>query len=172
MALGLLTACLLGNSGLLVSITATTLRQGGAIDRHDRRLSRAGAVDGRCGHGPRIGGGPGFGIGPSRYRRHPLIAGLFGFVTGSGNATNALLMTSQIGLAAQHGLSALWIASIVNVAAGALTMLSPARVAMARALAGERGGEGKVYAKAWGFGAIPIAILAALCGALLLASRV
>lgn len=39
-------------------------------------------------------------------------------------------MTSQLGLASTTGVAAVWIAALQNTAAAALTMLSPARVAM------------------------------------------
>ena len=95
------------------------------------------------------------------------LAGVFGFVTGSSNATNALIMSSQVSLSVQYGLSALWIAAIQNVAAAALTMLSPARVSMGCALAGDNRLEGQVYARAWILGVPPIVILTVLCGVLL-----
>lgn len=97
----------------------------------------------------------------------PVLAGVFGWVTGSGNATNALLMTSQVQLATTYELSVPWIAAMQNVAAASLTMLSPARVAMACALVGQRGMEGAVYAKAWPLGLVPIILLIAFCCLLL-----
>ena len=98
----------------------------------------------------------------------PLLAGTFGFMTGSGNATNALLMTSQIALAEQYRISPLWVGALQNVAASALTMLSPVRVSMGCALAGDRALESRVYRQAWRLGAVPIVILTLICAGLLL----
>lgn len=89
----------------------------------------------------------------------PVLAGIFGFMTGSGNASNGLLMQAQVSLGRETHLEIAWIAAIQNTAAAALTMLSPARVAMGCAIAGVPHLERTVYAHAWPFGAIAMAIL-------------
>lgn len=89
----------------------------------------------------------------------PLLAGLFGFLTGSGNATNGLLMTAQAALARSAHLSVPWLAALQNVAAAALTMLSPIRLAFGCALAGDPDLQSGVYRRAWSLGAIPLLIL-------------
>ncbi|WP_197521031.1 L-lactate permease [Bradyrhizobium icense] len=99
----------------------------------------------------------------------PLLAGLFGFITGSGSASNGLLMPAQISLAREAYLDPGWIAAIQNVGAAALTMLSPARVATCCVLAGVPHLERRVYAGAWPFGGIVVAILVGVCAIMLVA---
>jgi lactate permease len=89
----------------------------------------------------------------------PVLAGLFGFMTGSGNASNGLLMQTQVSLGREAHLEIAWIAAIQNTAAAALTMLSPARVSMGCAIAGVPHLERSVYTRAWPFGAVALAIL-------------
>lgn len=97
----------------------------------------------------------------------PLLAGTFGALTGSGNATNGLLMASQASLAADGRIPLAWIAALQNTAAAALTMLSPARVATGCALMGSRDLEREVYRQAWPLGAAALGVLL-LCAAVLL----
>lgn len=100
----------------------------------------------------------------------PLLAGAFGLLTGSGNASNGLLMASQVGLA-DGGVPAPWIAALQNTAACALTMLSPARVAMGCALAGGgRAMEREVYRRAWPLGAAALLVLTAVAVCFVFAS--
>lgn len=100
----------------------------------------------------------------------PALAGAFGLMTGSGNASNGLLMASQVGLAG-GGVGAPWIAALQNTAACALTMLSPARVAMGCALAGRREMERDVYRRAWPLGALAFLVLTTAAVGLVLFSH-
>jgi lactate permease len=97
----------------------------------------------------------------------PVLAGVFGFMTGSGNASNGLLMQTQVSLGHEAHLEIAWIAAIQNTSAAALTMLSPARVAMGCAIAGVPHLERSVYACAWLFGAVALVILVGASGLLL-----
>ena len=106
-------------------------------------------------------------LGPLAVLATPLFAGLFGFLTGSSNATNGLLMPAQIALARDAALSLPWLGAIQNVTAAALTMLSPVRVAVGCALVGRPDLERAVYVKAWPLGAVPLAILTAAAALLL-----
>jgi lactate permease len=89
----------------------------------------------------------------------PLIAGLFGFLTSSGNATNGLLMASQASLAAAAHLNLAWVAAVQNTAAAALTMISPVRIAMGCALVGQPALARLVTASAWPLAASSLAVL-------------
>ncbi|MBA2674523.1 L-lactate permease, partial [Ramlibacter sp.] len=109
-------------------------------------------------------------LGPFAVIATPLLAGTFGAVTGSSNATNGLLMASQVALAADGRIPLAWIAALQNSAAAALTMLSPARVATGCALAGQRDLEREVYRRAWPLGAAALAVLVACAVGLLLAT--
>ena len=77
-----------------------------------------------------LAGGLGQALGPFAIIATPALAGAFGFLTGSSNASNGLLMASQVSLAASGVAPAAWIAALQNGASAALTMLSPARIAM------------------------------------------
>ncbi len=168
LAVGLLYLLLLRRAGAVPRIAATTWRQGWrAIVTIGSFLVMA-QVMADSGTAQSLADGLVLALGAGALVATPLLAGVFGFVTGSSNATNALLMTSQVNLSAQHGVSPLWIAAIQNVAAAALTMLSPARVSMGCALTGEKKLEGQIYARAWSLGIVPILLLMLLCGALLL----
>jgi lactate permease len=105
-------------------------------------------------------------LGPAAVLATPLFAGLFGFLTSSGSATNGLLMPAQAALAQETGLSLPWLAAVQNVAAAALTMLSPVRVAMGCALVGRPDLEPAVYARAWPLGAVSLIILVTAAGLL------
>ena len=106
-------------------------------------------------------------LGPFAVLATPLFAGVFGFLTGSSNASNGLLMPAQIALARDAALSLPWLGAIQNTAAAALTMLSPVRVAVGCALVGKPELERTVYARGWPLGAVPLAILAAAAALLL-----
>jgi lactate permease len=99
----------------------------------------------------------------------PVLAGLFGFITGSGSASNGLLMPAQMALAREALLDTGWIAAIQNVGAAALTMLSPARVTTSCMLAGIPHLERRVYAGAWPFGIVAVTILVGVCAVMLVA---
>ena len=110
------------------------------------------------------------GLGPLAVLATPLLGATFGFLTGSSNAANGLLMPSQAALAAANQLSVAWVAALQNTAAAALTMLSPVRVAMGCALAGSPNLERTAYARAWPLGAAAIAVLTTAAGLLLILS--
>jgi lactate permease len=107
-------------------------------------------------------------LGPLAILATPLLGATFGFLTGSSNAANGLLMPSQAALALDNQFSVVWVAALQNTAAAALTMLSPVRVAMGCALAGSPGLERSVYARAWPLGASAIVILTIAAALLLL----
>ncbi len=96
----------------------------------------------------------------------PVLAGTLGFLTGSSNATNGLLMSSQASLVGSH-ISLASIAALQNTAAAAMTMLSPARVAMGCALVGRADLELAVYRRAWPLGASALITLLCIAAALL-----
>jgi lactate permease len=98
-------------------------------------------------------------LGPVAALATPLFAGLFGFLTGSSNAANGLLMPAQIALAKEASLSLPWLAAVQNTTSAALTMLSPVRVAVGCTLVGEPKLERAVYFRAWPLGIVPLAIL-------------
>ncbi len=105
-------------------------------------------------------------LGSSASLAVPVLAGLFGFLTGSGNAANGLLMQAQISLAREMDISPLWVAAVQNTAAAALTMHSPARVAMGCTIAGVPHLERAVYARTWVFGGVALAILVSISAVL------
>jgi lactate permease len=106
-------------------------------------------------------------LGQSAILMTPLLAGMLGFLTGSSNAANGLLMPSQVNLATNNT-QLLWVAAIQNTAAAALTMLSPARIAMGCALVGTPDLERSLYAQVWPLGAVAIAALSFAAAMLLL----
>jgi lactate permease len=97
----------------------------------------------------------------------PLLGAIFGFLAGSANAANGLLMPSQAALAGANHSGVVWVAALQNTAAAALSMLSPVRVAMGCALAGNPGLERAVYARAWHLGAIAVVLLTIAAGFLI-----
>ncbi|MCP3471070.1 hypothetical protein NLM33_12110 [Bradyrhizobium sp. CCGUVB1N3] len=105
-------------------------------------------------------------LGPWAVLAVPLIAGALGFLTGSSNAANGLLMPSQTSLAGSH-VSLGSIAALQNTAAAAMTMLSPARVAMGCALVGRTDLELAVYRLAWPLAASALIALSCIAIALL-----
>lgn len=88
----------------------------------------------------------------------PVLAGAFGLLTGSGNATNGLLMPSQRTLANLTGVNLPWLAAVQNTTACALTMLSPVRVGIGCTLGGKPRHEREVYGSAWALGALVLLI--------------
>lgn len=110
-------------------------------------------------------------LGPAAPLAVPLLAGLFGYLTSSGNAANGLLMPSQAALAAASRVDLPWLAAVQNTAAAALTMLSPVRVAMGCALAGDPGLERATYARAWPLGAAALLVLTAAAAIIVMAGR-
>ncbi|WP_375413558.1 L-lactate permease [uncultured Bradyrhizobium sp.] len=106
-------------------------------------------------------------LGPFAVLATPLFAGLFGFLTGSSNASNGLLMPAQIALAKEAALSLPWLGAIQNTTSAALTMLSPVRVAVGCALVGDPKLDRTVYLRAWPLGLVPLVILTAATALLL-----
>lgn len=166
--MALLTVTVLRQARTLPRLVATTWRQGWVAVATIAPFLVMAQIMAESGTAQSLAEGLALSLGAGAILATPLLAGVFGLVTGSGNATNALLMTSQVALSAQHGASVHWTAAVQNVAAAALTMLSPARVSMACALAGQKRLEGQVYSRAWSLGAVPILLLTLLCAALLL----
>jgi lactate permease len=68
-------------------------------------------------------------------------------------------MPAQAALAQWGQLSLPWLAALQNVAAAALTMLSPVRVAVGCSLVGRVGLEQQLYSRAWPLGIVPLLIL-------------
>jgi lactate permease len=111
-------------------------------------------------------------LGPGAALATPLFAGLFGFLTSSSSTANGLLMPAQAALAQSEHFSLAWLAAVQNVAAAAMTMLSPVRVAVGCSLAGDAKLERPVYARAWPLGLIPMCILLAAAALLILGSHI
>jgi len=86
----------------------------------------------------------------------PLIGGLGGFLVGSNAASTGMMMPIQIALGIDN---ALWPAALQNASASNFTLLSPARVGMAVALARLPGAEAALYRQAWPIGAMLIGLL-------------
>jgi len=86
----------------------------------------------------------------------PLFAAVGGFLTGSGSASNAMLMPMQIALAAEAHVDPSWMAAVQNAVTTNLTMLSPIRVSMGAAILALAKGDGAVYRAAWPLALPPI----------------
>ncbi|MBV9834224.1 MAG: L-lactate permease [Alphaproteobacteria bacterium] len=89
----------------------------------------------------------------------PLFAAIGGFLTGSGSASNAMLMPMQAALATETHLPLQWVAAVQNSVTTNFTMLSPIRVSMGAAILALAGGDGAVYRRAW-----PLALPSMLVG--------
>ena len=79
----------------------------------------------------------------------PLFAAVAGFLTGSGAASNAMLMPMVNSLANSLQLDNPWLAAVQNGVCANLSMLSPIRVSMGAAILGFAASEGLIYRKAW-----------------------
>jgi lactate permease len=97
---------------------------------------------------------------------------LFGFLTSSSSTANGLLMPAQAALAQSSHLSLPWLAALQNVAAAALTMLCPVRIAVGCSLVGDLKLESRVLARAWPLGAVPICILLGAAATLIVVSPI
>lgn len=75
----------------------------------------------------------------------PLFAAVAGFLTGTGAASNAMLMPMVTALATQSGVSVPWMAAVQATVSTNLTALSPMRVAMGTAFDAGRTGEAALY---------------------------
>ncbi|QQS10779.1 MAG: L-lactate permease [Rhodospirillales bacterium] len=100
----------------------------------------------------------------------PFFAALGGFLTGSGAASNAMLMPMQTALAGEARLDRAWMAAVQNGVTANLTMLSPIRVSMGVALLALAGGESAAYRRVWPLALPPLLAGLAAVG-LLLATR-
>jgi len=100
----------------------------------------------------------------------PLFAAIGGFLTGSGAASNAMLMPMQAALAAETRLPLDWVAAVQNSVTTNLTMLSPIRVSMGAAILALAGGDGAVYRRAWPLALPPLLVGVATILVLLLKS--
>lgn len=94
-------------------------------------------------------------FGPAAILTVPLLAGLFGYITSASSVSNGLLMHSQVALVENSKI--ICGAAIQNVASAALTMVSPARLALVSHLAGTD--ERNVVSKIWPLALAPILIL-------------
>lgn len=83
--------------------------------------------------------------GPAALLVVPLFAAVAGFLTGTGAASNAMLMAMVTALAAQSGVSVAWMAAVQATVSTNLTMLSPMRVAMGAAFAAGAQSEAGLY---------------------------
>ncbi len=99
----------------------------------------------------------------------PAFAAIGGFLTGSGAASNAMLMPMQAALAAEAHLDPSWAAAVQNGVTANLTMLSPIRVSMGAAILAVAGGDGVVYRVAWPLALPPILTGIGAIGLLLVA---
>jgi lactate permease len=86
----------------------------------------------------------------------PVFAAIGGFLTGSGAASNAMLMPMQAALAAEARIDPAWMAAVQNGVTANLTMLSPIRVSMGAAILALAGGDSAVYRAAWSLALPPI----------------
>jgi lactate permease len=105
------------------------------------------------------------GLGPATLLAAPLLGAIGGFLTGSSSASNGMMMPVQAAMGAGTGL---WPAALQNTAASNFTLLSPARVSTALALAAPKAGEGSVYRSAWPIAAMLGGVLLAEAAVLLI----
>ena len=82
----------------------------------------------------------------------PVFAATGGFLTGSGAASNAMLLPMDIALARALALDPAWIAAVQNSVTANLSMLSPIRVSMGTAIMGMAAAEAALYRRAWPLG--------------------
>jgi lactate permease len=107
-------------------------------------------------------------VGSSAALATPLFAAIGGFLTGSGSASNAMLMPMQAALAAETHLPLDWVAAVQNSVTTNLTMLSPIRVSMGAAILALAAGDGAVYRRAWPLALPPLVVGVAAILALLI----
>jgi lactate permease len=81
-------------------------------------------------------------LGPATLLAAPLLGAIGGFLTGSGAASDGMMMPVEAAMGVGTGL---WPAALQNIAATNFTLLSPIRVAMALVLAAPGSDEGTVY---------------------------
>jgi lactate permease len=83
--------------------------------------------------------------GPAALLVVPVFAAVAGFLTGTGAASNAMLMPMVTALSAQAGVSVPWMAAVQATVSTNLTLLSPMRVAMGIAFDEGRTSEAALY---------------------------
>lgn len=94
----------------------------------------------------------------------PVFSAVAGFLTGSGAASNAMLMPMVSALAAALPADGGWLAAVQNSVCANLSMLSPIRVSMGTAILGLSASEHLLYRRAWmlALPALIVGLLAAL----------
>lgn len=93
-----------------------------------------------------------------------MLAALFGLVTNSANASNGLLMNSQLALAHGTGLSVLGAAALQHASAIAMSTFSPVRIMLACSFAGVAVGIRDVYRIVLPFmGVVALVVLLVAC---------
>jgi lactate permease len=112
------------------------------------------ALQGAAGHGAVLG--------------VPLFGAVSGFLSGSGAASNAMVMPMEVALGHALALDPAWIAAIQNSVTANLTMLSPIRVSMGAAILALAASEAALYRRAWPL-ALPPLLVGFAAVALLLA---
>ncbi|HEV7369277.1 L-lactate permease [Arenibaculum sp.] len=167
-AVGLIAACVSGRIGAIAGAARTTWSRGRKAILTIAIYLVMARIMADSGMAGALAAGLGQALGPYAVVSTPWLAGAFGFLAGSGNASNGLLMAAQAGIAAQSGLPLVQVAAIQNTAAAALTMLSPVRVAMGCALARQTDLEHAVYRRAWPLGAAPLLLLSMVAALLVL----
>lgn len=94
----------------------------------------------------------------------PFVGGLGGLMTGSNTGGNAMLIQFQVEAARRAGLPPEVLAVANNVAAANATMASPPRVALAAAVTGQAGQEGRILRSALVPVAAALAVIAVQVG--------
>lgn len=89
----------------------------------------------------------------------PVFSAVAGFLTGSGAASNAMLMPMVSALALALPADGAWLAAVQNTVCTNLSMLSPIRVSMGTAILGLSASEHLLYRRAW-----PLALPALIVG--------
>ncbi len=100
----------------------------------------------------------------------PVLAGLFGGLTNSGNASNGLFMASQIRLGTAAGFHLGSVAALQHISGLTMSMFSPVRMAIVCGLAGTPGRERDAYRVMLPFAAAALLVL--LAGAVLIGAGV
>ncbi|MFZ9406351.1 MAG: L-lactate permease [Burkholderiaceae bacterium] len=86
--------------------------------------------------------------GPAALLMVPVFAAIAGFLTGTGAASNAMLMGMVTALATQSGVGVPWMAAVQATVSTNLTLLSPMRIAMGIAFDGGSTIEAALYRRA------------------------
>ncbi|WP_193088847.1 L-lactate permease [Advenella sp. FME57] len=89
----------------------------------------------------------------------PILSGMFGVLTNSGNPANSLFLPPQVALAVQAGLSVPAVAALQHVSGTSLGFFSPIRMSIAASLAGGRGQEKGAYMTLFPFALVAMVLL-------------